>query len=170
MLALGWTLAYWPAVLLGQAERPSITSGDLEIMLGTFKGIVRYTEPKDEGRVRINPTLMVATARAKGGLLFGYFYSEPSYQPFEDMSEFIPQPNSRIVRFDGEWVLTQKRYSNDSLFIVLQAFGRENRKRAAFRIRFTVTTDSLIHEQTVRYRGTEQYLMRYRYELARQRE
>jgi hypothetical protein len=158
----------WPVALQAQPEQPTITPVDLKTMLGTFRGIVRYTEPKDDSTIRINPTLMVATARAKGGLLFGYFYSEPRNAPFEDMSEFIPRPNSRIVHFDGEWVLTQKRYSNDSLFIVLQAYGRESGQRAAFRIRFTVTADSLIHERTVRYRGTERHLMRYRYELARQ--
>ncbi len=142
-----------------------LTTGELEVLRGTWIGEVRYLEFDNLRRSQL-PVALVITYAPRGGMRWSFIIPERNGNRLEDMSDLRGRGPGE-VSFDGVWRIEALSTTPDSFQLVLRAYGRDNRRRALLRERIVVTGDSLIHQRLVRYAGSAAAFERFRYALER---
>lgn len=155
--------------LLFESFGQEVSSADLAIIKGEWKGTLAYTDyGNDKTQYELKTNLTADWKGSSGKLKF--YYTEPNGK-IVTSTEKIKLISTTEFRFDGKWKITQfDKLDNSSWRLTLETEGKDNNRDATIRQFIRVSKNEFSVQKMVRYNGTEEFFQRSRQSFIRQEE
>jgi hypothetical protein len=151
-----------------QSQRDIITS-QFQRLVGEWEGLMEYTSYEDNISKQVTPAKCESKTDGKAWL-YKVTYDEGNGQIFEGEGECLVSQDGSQMMYNGiKWDVKNVEESADTVRIMMETKGKDNKKKATLRQTMEVTDKTFTLTEEVKYDAGGDYFVRNKHLFRKRR-